>query len=80
MNEHLHSVGDVARLLGVRPSQITALFYSRKIPDDLCPIVGGRRLIGDSEIHKIAQVLKSRGLQVSSYVIHSAEEGGTSDQ
>ena len=36
----LLSVGDVARRLNVRPSQVTQLFYERRLRDDLCPIVG----------------------------------------
>ena len=43
-------VSGVARLLGVKPSQITDLFYKRQLRDDLCPIVAGRRLIPPSYV------------------------------
>ena len=45
------TVGGIARVLSdrmgrdVRPSDITNLFYRRCLPDLLCPILGGRRLI-----------------------------------
>lgn len=57
-------VGDVARLLGVRPSQITALFYERRLRDDLCPIVGGRRIIPQNYVEVIAMELRRKGIRV----------------
>ena len=65
MDEML-SVGDVARRLGVRPAQITDLFYKRHLRDDLCPIVGGRRLIPPSYITMIAMGLRRKGVTVRS--------------
>lgn len=60
----VHSVGEVARLLGVRPAQITALFYERKLRDDLCPIVGGRRLIPSEVVEVVAMELRRKGITV----------------
>lgn len=64
MNELL-SVGDVARLLAVRPSQVTQLFYERRLRDDLCPIVAGRRLIPPDYVTVIAMELRRKGIKVS---------------
>lgn len=58
------SVSDVARRLNVRPGQITALFYEERLRDDLCPIVGGRRLIPESYVDVIAMELRREGLPV----------------
>ena len=63
MSEFL-SVGDVARMLGVRPSQITALFYERRIRDDIAPIVGGRRIIPPELVDVIAIELRRKGVEV----------------
>ena len=62
--EKLLSVGDVARRLNVRPSQVTQLFYERRLRDDLCPIVGGRRLISQDYVEVIAMELKRKGVSV----------------
>ena len=59
------SVGDVARILHVRPAQITQLFYERRLRDDLCPIVGGRRLIPRSCVAVIAMELRRKGVEVA---------------
>ncbi len=60
----LLSVGDVARRLNVRPSQVTQLFYERRLRDDLCPIVGGRRLIPQDYVDVIAMELRRKGIDV----------------
>lgn len=39
------TVSDAARRYGVRPRDISDLFYSRVLDDQACPLVGGRRLI-----------------------------------
>src|SRR3954447_1438440 len=40
-----YTVSDVARQHGVRPRDISDLFYNRELSDKKCPVVGGRRLI-----------------------------------
>ena len=50
------SVGDMARQLGVRPS------------DDLCPVVAGRRLIKPEHVELIAMELRRKGVTVRSAV------------
>ena len=60
----LLSVGDVARKLGVRPSQVTQLFYEQRLRDDLCPIVAGRRLIPPDYCEVIALELRRKGISV----------------
>jgi hypothetical protein len=59
-------VSDVARRLGVRPRDISDLFYQRRLNDDLCPIVGGRRLIPVDYVSVIQNALLSR---------HDTEDG-----
>ena len=65
MSKHL-SVSEAARrlsqLLGtdVPPRAISDLFYKRQLRDDLCPIVGGRRLIPGSHLPSIREVLRRR--------------------
>jgi hypothetical protein len=49
----------------VRPHELTNLFYRRELSDDLCPIVGGRRLIPRGYLQEIADHLRSRGLTQS---------------
>jgi hypothetical protein len=56
------SVSEVARQLGVKPKAISDLLYQRELRDDLCPIVGGRRLIPRNCLTTIREVLIERGL------------------
>ena len=70
----LLSVGDVARELDVRPSRVTQLFYERRLRDDLCPIVAGRRLIPPSYVPIIAMELRRKGV-----LVREAAVGGATD-
>ena len=54
------SVSEVARRIGVPPRTISDLFYSRELRDDLCPIIGGRRLIPEDYVDEIVAVLQHR--------------------
>jgi hypothetical protein len=56
MRRHL-TVSDVARRLGVRPRDISDLFYARQLDDGVCPVVGGRRLIPGDYVPAIATAL-----------------------
>ena len=58
------SVGDVAKRLGVMPTQVTGLFYKGQVRGDECPIIAGRRLIPPKYIDVIAMVLRRQGVQV----------------
>lgn len=55
--QHL-SVSEAARRLGARPRDISDLFYRRLLRDDLCPIVGGRRLIPETYLGTILSALR----------------------
>lgn len=55
------TVSDVARLIGAKPADITNAFYKRDLRDDLCPIVGGRRMIPASYVDVIAMYLRRYG-------------------
>lgn len=64
MDETLLSVSEVARLLGAKPKDISDLFYSRALRDDIAPIVAGRRLIPESYVEMIKTVLQRNERQV----------------
>ena len=53
-------VSEAARRVGCRPRDISDLFYNRLIPDDACPIVGGRRLIPPALLPRIKTILAER--------------------
>jgi hypothetical protein len=55
-------VSEVARRLGARPKDISDLFYQRKLDDNRCPVVGGRRLIPEDYVSVVETVLRSHGL------------------
>jgi hypothetical protein len=52
------TVSEVARRLGVRPRDISHLFYRRRLNDAACPIVGGRRLIPPDYLPVIVEALR----------------------
>jgi hypothetical protein len=58
--KHL-SVSEAARRLDARPRDISDLFYRRRLRDDLCPIVAGRRLIPEGYLDVIALALRQYG-------------------
>ena len=55
------TVSDIARRLGVRPRDVSELFYNRKVKDDDCPVIAGRRLIPESYVDVIAMELRRAG-------------------
>ena len=55
------SVSDVARSLDVAPKAISYLFCARVLDDERCPVLGGRRLIPESYLPAIREVLLERG-------------------
>jgi len=59
------SVSEAARRLGARPRDISDLFYRRRLSDESCPIVGGRRLIPESRLSVIEMALRHAGHPVS---------------
>jgi len=61
VTRHL-SVSEAARMLKARPRDISNLFYRRRLRDDLCPIVAGRRLIPQEYVEIIAAALRRAGL------------------
>ena len=61
--KHL-SVSEAARRLKARPRDISDQFYRRHLRDDLCPIVGGRRLIPEDYLSMIAAELRRAGRPV----------------
>ena len=63
------SVSEAARRLGANPQDISDLFYKRKLRDDLCPIMGGRRLIPLEYLDQIVKALKDAGRTVGKAVL-----------
>jgi len=61
VTRHL-SVSEAARLLKARLRDISDLFYRRRLRDDLCPIIAGRRLIPQEYVEIIAAELRRAGL------------------
>jgi hypothetical protein len=58
-------VSEVARQIGARPRDITDAFYQRQLREDICPIVGGRRLIPPDYVPEIERVLIWLGRRVT---------------
>ena len=69
-----HSVSEVARRIGARPKDISDLFYQRKLDDQRCPIVAGRRLIPDDYVPLVETTLRS----LKRLLAVCADEGGAS--
>jgi hypothetical protein len=59
MREHL-TVSEAARRLGCRPRDISDALYHRVIPDEACPLIGGRRLIPTDVLPRVRAVLEER--------------------
>ena len=57
------AVSDLARQINCPPRDISDLLYARFIPDDECPVVGGRRLIPAQYVNVIATKLAERRRQ-----------------
>jgi hypothetical protein len=55
------TVSEAARELGVKPRDISDLFYKRVLRDDLVPIIGGRRLIPRDYLEVVAMELRRAG-------------------
>jgi hypothetical protein len=60
MGTHL-IVSEAARHFGVAPRAISDLFYSRRLSDQRCPIVGGRRLIPAEYLPEVEAALRDAG-------------------
>lgn len=58
---HFFTVGDLARLVGAPPRAISDAFYARQLNDELCPVIGGRRLIPREYVSEVRRVLRERG-------------------
>ena len=53
------TVSDVVRELGIRPRDVSDLFYQRRLDDAECPVIGGRRLIPSSYVPFIRATLQA---------------------
>lgn len=59
------NVSEAARRLGASPKDISTLFYTRQLRDDLCPVVAGRRMIPVEYVDSIAAALKRANKSVN---------------
>ncbi len=64
MTQAVLSSGEVAKRLGVRPRDITKLFYEGHLRDDLAPVISGRRIIREELVPVIAMELRRRGFEL----------------
>jgi len=62
MELQIVTVSEVAEQLGVRPRDISDLFYARKLDANRCPIKNGRRLIPRAYVRRIEAVLQEAGV------------------
>jgi hypothetical protein len=68
---HSYGVSEVARQLGACPKDISDLLYRRKLDDEQCPVVGGRRLIPEGYIATIEQALRDAGRLPAKGPVHA---------
>jgi hypothetical protein len=69
---YLH-VSELARRCGVRPRDISDLFYVRALDDQACPVVGGRRLIPEHYVPIVEAALRARGKTGGQQCPHTRE-------
>jgi hypothetical protein len=55
------SVSALARRFGVAPRKISDLFYSRRLSDEICPVVDGRRIIPAAYVSSVESALRETG-------------------
>ena len=60
MDDKLMLLGEVSKLLDVKPHQIVYLFTSRKVAD--VPMLGNRRVFRPGDIRRVAKAL---GIEMS---------------
>jgi len=70
MDANFLTVGQAADRLGVRPADVSSLFYRRKLRVDMCPLIGGRRLIPPSYLDSIERVLRREGKLLEGRAVH----------
>ena len=56
------AAAELGRRLGrpVSPREVTAVLYDRQVPEELGPVVGGRRVINPAGLDRIEAVLRAR--------------------
>lgn len=56
-----HSVSGLARHFGVAPRKISDLFYARRLDDERCPVIDGRRIIPADYVPTVEAALHDAG-------------------
>lgn len=55
------NASEIARKHGIAPRLISDLFYARKLDENRCPIVGGRRVIPLEYVPEVERALRDAG-------------------
>lgn len=55
------SISTLARRFGVAPRKISDLFYRRRLSDEICPVIDGRRIIPADYAPAIEAALREAG-------------------
>jgi hypothetical protein len=63
------TVSDVARRFGIRPRDISDLFYQRRLSDECCPVVGNRRLIPADYLPVIEAAVRGRAQETTATAV-----------
>lgn len=56
-----YTVSELAREFGVKPRDVSMLFYNRVVPESVGPIHNGRRIVSLENKPAIEQALRERG-------------------
>ncbi len=56
------TISGLARRFRIPPRKISDLFYARKLSDERCPIIEGRRIIPADYVPEIERVLREMGV------------------
>jgi len=59
--QQVMSVSEVAARLGVRPRDVSDCLYGRHVPDEVAPLIGGRRLVRADALDTVAAALRRAG-------------------
>jgi len=59
--DQFFSISSLARRFGVAPRTISDLFYRRRLSDEACPVVDGRRIIPAEYAPAIEAALRDTG-------------------
>jgi hypothetical protein len=62
MGKAFYSISELSRMWGIQPRKISDAFYARKLSDERCEFVGGRRFIPADYIAEVLRILREAGV------------------